>query len=264
MLIEMLAAAVLAQAAPVVTTKAPSAGLARGTTPALAAIVVRGQLLYLYDQAAWHSTDTMLRDVKDPAAAGVRGWIVEPVEKALRVTYYGYTGTQPIPVYVADFKDGKAGGRLVPLAERRPLEAEQQRMIAARSNGEGLERCVPQPFNTVVMPAASGAPIDVYFLTPQTKAGVWPMGKHYRLQANADGTRSKPRAFSRTCLEIGGPMPKGAKPVALFVNNVVDPVPTEIHVFTALTSRVPLVVQTSTGRWLVDGRTIRPLPAKGK
>lgn len=228
----------------------------------LAATVARGQLLYLLDQAAWHSTDAMLKDVKDPAAAGVRGWIVEPNEKAFRVTYFGLSGTQAVPVYVADYRGGKVSNtRLVPAADRRPLDPEQQRMVAARSMRAALERCVPQPFNTVVMPAVAGAPIDVYFLTPQTKSNAWPMGKHYRLQARSDGSTPAPRAFSRTCLEVGGPLPKGAKPVAIFVNNVVDPYPTEIHVFTALASRVPLVVQTSTGRWLVDGRTIRAAPA---
>jgi hypothetical protein len=119
---------------------------------------------------------------------------------------------------------------------------------------------VPQPFNTVVVPPAAGAPVEVYYLTPQTRNGWWPVGKHYRLQVRPDGSRVDMRAFSRTCLEVGGLMPKGAKPVALFVNNVVDPYPTEIHVFTALASRVPMVVQTSTGRWWVDGRTIRPAP----
>ena len=255
MLIAVLAA-VLAQAAPGRVSVQPP-------KPDFAAIVARGQLLYLLDQAAWHSTDRMLKEVKDPAAAGVRGWIVDPVEKTLRVTYYGLSQEQPVPVYVADFRNGKVSdARLVPLAERRPLGPEQRRMIAARSAGHTFERCVPQPFNTVVVPPAAGAPVDVYYLTPQTRLDAWPMGKHYRLRVPADGTAAETRAFARSCLALGTrQLPKGAKPVALFVNNVVDPVPTEIHVFTALASRIPLIVQTSTGRWWVDGRTIRPAPA---
>lgn len=253
--------AVLAQVSPVPSpVEQPASIQPAGAN--FAATVARGQLLYLLDQAAWRSTDTMLKDVKDPAAAGVRGWIVEPKEKAFRVTYFGVSGSQPVPVYVADYRAGKvSNARLVPAADRRPLDPEQQRMVAARSMGTALDRCVPQPFNTVVMPPVGDAPIDVYFLTPQTKSNAWPVGKHYRVQVRSDGSTSTPRPFSRTCLDIGGKLPKGAKPVALFVNNVVDPYPTEIHVFTALASRVPLVVQTSTGRWLVDGRTIRAAPA---
>lgn len=258
MLIAVLAAAV-AQAAPVAVS-------VQSARPDFAATVALGQLLYLLDQAAWHSTDRMLKDVKDPAAAGVRGWIVEPVEKTFRVTYYGLSQEQPVPVYVAEFRNGKvSNARLVPLADRRPLGPEQRRMIAARSTGNTFERCVPQPFNTVVMPAAAGAPVDVYYLTPQTRSDAWPMGKHYRLRVQPDGRAGDTRAFARSCLTIGTEgLPKGAKPVALFVNNIVDPVPTEIHVFTALASRIPLIVQTSTGRWMVDGRTIRLAPRNAK
>lgn len=274
MLITMFVAAALAQTTPAVATPAITAPVPQAVTPSasstdLAATVLRGQLLYLYDQAAWHTTDVMLKEVRDPGSAGVRGWIVEPEGKGLRVTFYGEASGRAVPVYSADFRDGKvSNARMVPVAERRPLAPEQQAMVDARSADRAakLERCVAQPFNTVVLPPAkSGAPFEVYYLTPQTKPNAWPLGRHYRLFAGAGGMTDETRAFSRSCLAVGlAGLPKGARPAALFVTHVLDPVPTEIHVFTALASRIPLVVQTSNGRWLVDGRSIRPLAAEPK
>lgn len=263
----LIAAAALVQAAPapglpVATMRVPPAVAAQPSEAALAAIVARGQLLYLFDQAAWHSTDALLKTVPDPAAAGIRGWLVEPSGKVLRVTYYGLAGKEALPIYVADYANGKVkGGKLVPSAERKPLGREQQRMIDARGAAKeaGLARCVAKPFNSVVLPPQSAdAPVEVYYLTPQPKANAWPMGKHYRIRVMPDGSVADSRAFSNTCLELGtAGMPKGSKPVALFVNHLLDPMPTEIHVFTALASRIPLIVQTGEVRWAVDGRAIR-------
>lgn len=274
MLIAMFVAAGLAQATSAVTPAAVTTPVRQAVPPSasstdLAATVLRGQLLYLFDQAAWHATDAMLKEVHDPGAAGVRGWIVEPEGKGLRVTFYGEAGGRAVPIYIADFRDGKvSNARIVPAAERRPLAPEQQAMVAARSAGGAakLERCVPQPFNTVVLPPAkSGAPLEVYYLTPQTKPNAWPLGRHYRVLAGSGGGTGDTRAFSRSCLEMGlAGLPKGAKPTALFVTHVLDPEPTEIHVFTALASGIPLVVQTSSGRWFVDGRSIRQMPVERK
>lgn len=274
MLITMFVAAALAQATPNGTAPAVTAPVSQAVPPSasgtdLAATVLRGQLLYLYDQAAWHTTDAMLKEVRDPAAAGIRGWIVEPEGKVMRVTFYGEASGRPVPVYLADFRDGKvSNARIVPASERSPLGPEQQAMVAARSVGgaANLERCVPQPFNTVVLPPAkSGAPHEVYYLTPQTKPNAWPLGRHYRVLAGFGRVVGDTRPFSRSCLELGlEGLPKGAKPAALFVTHLLDAEPTEIHVFTALTSRIPLVVQTSSGGWLVDGRSIRKMPAERK
>ena len=43
----------------------------------LPAIVARGRLLYDLDRAAWVATDDFLKKVRDPAAAGYRGYVVD-------------------------------------------------------------------------------------------------------------------------------------------------------------------------------------------
>lgn len=264
MTLALLIAFMLQQVPAEVPASAPAA--TAGPEAQLAAIVTRGRLLYQLDQAAWHSTDALRRDVSDPAAAGVRGWIVEPEGDAMRVTYYGFADATPVPIYMASFKRGKVSrARLVPATERRPLGPEAQRMIAARDamTKQSPARCVPQPFNSIVVPPTSAdAPIDVYLLTPQTKANAWPVGKHYRLGVAKSGAVGSPREFTKSCMTLGTEgLPKGARPIALSIGHVLDPVPTELHVFTALASRIPLVVQTGETYWHVDGTKIRRLAA---
>lgn len=254
-------AAALAQT-PVVSLPAPAMQTGEAV---IASILTRGQLLYRFDQAASRSTDALLKDVRDPGAAGIRGWIVEPQERALRVTYFGFSGADAIAIYEASVVEGRVSKRrLIAPADRVPFDARRKRMIAARTAGaERLERCGAQPFNTVVLPPlGADAPIDVYQLTPQIVANAWPLGRHYRLQVAADGNVTGSRAFSKSCLTLStAGAPKGAKPAALFVTHILDAVPTEMHVFTALTSGIPLIVQTGgETRWLVSGRSIRRIP----
>lgn len=54
---------------------------------ALAQSSERGAQIYAFDQAAWKTTDVLLELIKDPAGAGIRGWVVSPEAKGLRVTY---------------------------------------------------------------------------------------------------------------------------------------------------------------------------------
>jgi hypothetical protein len=54
--------------------------------------------------------------------------------------------------------------------------------------------------------------------------------------------------------------PAGAKSAALFITHLLDPVPTEIHVFSSLVAHVPVMVGTRDGRiWAVDGTRIAPV-----
>ncbi len=82
----------------------------------------------------------------------------------------------------------------------------------------------------------------VYLLTPQTETGKWPIGGHYRYEVGADGKPTRFRAFSRSCLNLGGGEASGGPDAALFVSHLLDPVPTEIHVFTAYTSGTKIFV----------------------
>ncbi|VXC65153.1 hypothetical protein [Sphingomonas sp. AX6] len=153
----------------------------------------------------------------------------------------------------------------------RTLDATQRRMIDARARAiayivrEGAKPCAPKSFNSVVIPPATAdAPIDVYLLTPQTTAEKLPFGGHYRVTVAPDGSAAS-RAFTRSCIELPRTPPvdpQGRKPVGAFFNHIMDPVPTELHVFSSLYMQTPLMVATQRPAarvWpIVQGRILPP------
>ena len=74
---------------------------------------------------------------------------------------------------------------------------------------------------------------------PQTITGSYPFGGHYRIDVK-DGAIVSQRAFARSCLEM--PVPKGQQPMAMAVMHLLDPIPTEIHVFNVYASGIPVIV----------------------
>lgn len=230
----------------------------------LAAIGRRGQLLYDYDQAAWHTTDALLAAL--PGAPGVRGYIVEPGPAGLRVTYYGSKGDTAVPIFVADYARGKvSNARIVPETERVGLGPMQMRMVQARTpqGADKLKRCSAAPYNMVVLPPVTAdAPVEVYMLTPQAASRSYPFGGHHHLRVGTDGKIIADRQFAKSCLVMTPP--PGAEGF-MAVTHLLGPNPTEIHVFNSLASGTPVVVITGPDRfWFVQGASITPSPAKNR
>ena len=117
-------------------------------------------------------------------------------------------------------------------------------------------RCDDAPFNVAAIPPASPeAPIDVYLLTPQVAKGAFPYGGHYRLSVGADGKVAGERAFTKSCITMATDDRQAA---AMVVSHLLDPVPTEIHVFTALTAGLPVYVAVEGDRlYEVTGERVR-------
>ena len=138
--------------------------------------------------------------------------------------------------------------------------AAQTAMIAAAP-----ARCSPQPLNTVVLPPSRpGGPTLVYFLEPQPSLDVFEFGGHYVVEVSTDRKTGVPRAFTNSCIELT-PRAKDGKADALVVTHLLDPVPTEIHVFSSLAAGLPVYVITSQNSrtWAVEGPRIRLVDPKG-
>lgn len=123
--------------------------------------------------------------------------------------------------------------------------------------------CAAKPFNTVVLPPSSAnAPVSVYFLTPQTTNDAIPFGGHYEVDVDAAGRSSAVRRFTNSCLAMPTHpnLPKGAKPDSLVVSHLLDPTPTEIHVFSSLAMHLAVLVATPgppPRLWTVQGTQIQ-------
>jgi hypothetical protein len=226
----------------------------------------RGQLLFGLDRAAWVATDDLAERLPDWRDQGVRGYIVERSGEGFAVTFFGGPEAAPVALYRGQVRDNRVVSReIFPAAARPALSADQRRLASARAAAAAAVRgrpCGNAPFNSaVVPPEAPGGPIDVYLLTPQVANRQYPLGGHYKLTVDAGGRASGERAFMRSCMTFDAAAPtdgaRGATVAAIMVTHLLDPVPTEIHVFTSLTSGLPVFVMAGDVLWSVEGAAIR-------
>jgi hypothetical protein len=153
---------------------------------------------------------------------------------------------------------GAGEDRSIAPARRRLIAA--QRAAEAAFRAAGALRCSDQPFNTVILPPkAPEQPTLVYLLTPQTDMDVIPVGGHYRVEVGADGKAGPLHPFSKSCLAMPLRMKGKPEPEAIVVSHLLDPVPTELHVFSSFAARKLLMVITVSNKrvWGVAGNSIR-------
>ncbi|HYJ52763.1 MAG TPA: hypothetical protein VEW04_06290 [Allosphingosinicella sp.] len=223
--------------------------LSRAQRNTLDAAVQRGRILGAIARAGIVATQDMLSRVSDPAGAGISGWLAEPEGNAVTVTFYaeGDGGAPPSAIYKVTILGGRATARDVFLAGERPaLTGHLARMAAARKATEGLDHqaCGGEDFNVLVVPpAAPDAPIDVYQISPQTARGSYPLGGHFKTTIAPDGSVASSRGFTNACLNVAAAdVVAGQRPEPIAVTHLLDPLPTEIHVFLAIWTGHPLIV----------------------
>ena len=65
------------------------------------------------------------------------------------------------------------------------------------------------------------------------------------------------RAFTKSCITMAPQALANTTPAALIITHLLDPTPTEIHVYLSLLSRLPVYVGTTDARvWLVNGAAV--------
>jgi hypothetical protein len=229
--------------------------------------VTRGWLMYAYDQAAWHGTDDMAAKMPDYASK-VEGWIVDGPANAAHLVFYSKDKDNPKAVYVADFRDlTLVSSRVIGPSDDATLTSAQLGLIEARRRAKAaildakVGFCAKAAPNSIVLPPERpGGPYLVYFMTPQTGNAMVPIGGHFLIEVAAGGAVGNPRAFSKSCLELPVRSAGAADGRMAFVTSLLDPVPTEIHVFTMIAMHLPLVVGTTQNRllWSLDMDNGRP------
>lgn len=224
-----------------------------------------GRMIYAFDRAAWVSSDALMASIAKDQLGNVGGYVVEALEgQILRVTYYRGSAADARAFFVADVRGGKIVRKEllstpITLSADQALLAKARDVAAEKARERSYRPCTPAPFNTVVLPLRRGGPVSVYLLSAQKEAGAYPMGGHYRVIVAADGTVLASRPYSVSCLNLAVPeLPAGSTPVGFMVSHLLDPVPTEIHVFASFNLRMPLFVRTPDKRvWEVQGSKIK-------
>jgi hypothetical protein len=230
--------------------------------------VDRGELLYIYDEAAWHGTDD-IRANHPALLAEAGGYVVTGNEADTELVFYDRSKSKA--VYRATFRDEKLMKSGPPSADRTPLTALERRMILAKDaalsafKAANVGLCSKGTPNLAALPPATPTgPVIVYLMTPRIDMNLVPLGGHFSVEIGADGKAGAVRRFMNTCFD----MPLVNKPQGglLAITHLLDPTPTEIHVFSSLTAKVPMVVMTSPDgpMWLVDGNQIQTLPTPKK
>ena len=220
-------------------------------------IAERGRLLFELDRAAWIATDDFLARMPDAAQQGIGGYVVEPSGDGFAVTFYVEEADRLVGVYTGTVADGElVSGELLSQEARPLLTGPQARLAGARSVPSRLDfRSCTGPFNvTTVPPTSAAAPLEVYLLSPQAAAAEYPMGGHFLVTLSPEGEVVSSRKFTNSCLNIS----VSREPVGLFVTHLLDPIPTEMHVFASLALEKPIYVATREANrvWKVSGSEI--------
>jgi len=222
--------------------------------PSIQRAIDRGGMMYRFDRAAWVTSDDLMSRLPQNRQTEVGGWIVTPAATGVHVDYFGKGAAADRAIYSADVIGSSISNATVHPADAEPplTQLASQMVNALRDAQAEVQRhpdwrpCGSAPFNTIVLPPQADGTTPVYFLTPQTEQGSYPFGGHYEVDVAGDGRISSTRAFTRSCIALGEPQPgdKGA-PAGVFITHLLDPHPTEIHVFEQHYVGIPVYVATT-------------------
>lgn len=233
----------------------PPAGLTpEQEAAALQGAEAAGLAIYRHDQAAAVASDAGLKVRAFKKDQRVAGWITEERDGQIVVTFIDQT---PAALYrVTVGADGKAG-KLETLEAPTPLSAYESGAATARTVAvaAGFQPCA-QSYNSVVLPGTdpAGAPWVVYLLPGTTDPKVVPLGGSYRFDIK-DGKVAAQHAYTRSCIKLDN----DPRSVAMMVTHLMDPLPTDVHVFLNLWARKALYVMTPSNGvlWSVENGKIR-------
>ncbi len=224
--------------------------------PAVTAAEQTGRLLQRLDRAAWIATDEFGEDKQArKLRKSTRGWITEAIDTGTRVSFFD-ASDPPTRIYTVDVQSSGAIDN-AGIATDSKFTDEQLSLVRAR------QAAFKQPFlacsrdyNSVVY--REGDTIRVYLMPGTTKQNMYPAGGYHLFVYDSTGTTLKSqRSFTRGCIDLeaapAGPS-KDSRPAAMFVTHLLDPQPTEIHVFISLNAPVPLGVATTPNRmlWMLE------------
>jgi len=218
---------------------------------ALRSAEATGLTIYKHDHAAAVATDAIGALGIPKSDKRLRGWITESQGEGILVTFIsGDASEAPQALYrVSVSKEGEVTGPPQEFKVPQALTEFESHAAAARifAGKYSFQPCA-EHYNTVVVPADSSAsPNWVVYLIPATQEALRiPLGGAHRLELDATAEHLiNERGFTRSCLVLGDPKGNAKqRPVMLVASHLLDPVPTEIHVFWNLWSGIPLDILT--------------------
>lgn len=208
------------------------------TREELAAITERGRLLYEYDQAAWHASDTV--QMANPKNVEGRRYIARK-ENGKWTVVFGKLNEDHTQFEISYEADEQATLRqFAVIQEAAERQDEGFFLYAARAIEAAMKDfgAADRPYNVAVFRGPEEQ-LYVYLYPAQTQARVYPLGGDVRYLISADGTKIlQERHMHKSIIETA---PKaGKKTVAGFHTHVLSDLPEDTDVFHVLTQDPPL------------------------
>jgi hypothetical protein len=237
---------------------APAPPISEAERTAIAAAADLGGLIFLHDRAAWIGTDQVRKINGFDKDNRLRGYVTERRDDQIRVTFYGAEkGEADTALYRVVVPQTGTPYPAEKLGDPEPLSSYEANAVSARAVALGarFEPACSRQYNTVVLPATVGGEQGwaVYLLPGTTDAQVFPVGGAHRVEVNAAGDRIvNRRAYTTSCLSLDN----NPQAEVLVLSHLLDPQPTELHMFWSLQIRKPLAVITlpAGSIWMVSGR----------
>ena len=225
----------------------------------------RGMALFVHDAATARASDELMRRGVFNRDDRLEGWLtdIEPAPSGVRVDFVGTDGGKLAVLHRVVVPVGDGELRYQALEPAVPLDESQLARWTARSKSiEALEKrtdLCSKRYNPVVLspdPTPDGL-IHVYLLAATEQAGLVVAGGHFRYDFSPDGKLLETqRSFTKACFNLGPLEKDKGTPVAFMLTHLLDPTPTEIHVFLSRLHGQKIYVMAEAGSWLVDGPKI--------
>lgn len=198
-------------------------------------VIQRGQLMYEYDQAAWHGTDAFL--ALNPDYTGLTNYICKKEDSGWTVLFgrWNQDHSKFLIVYQASEINhtGKYTAKKYDLPKEAPDEvaAMERALVLAIANFKKENR----PYNTIIIPAPEGN-FYVYIYPGQETEEVEVLGGDARFLISKDGnTILESRRLHNDILEFK--IPTNATDINSYHTHVLSDVPEDTDVFYVLNRR---------------------------
>jgi hypothetical protein len=224
--------------------------------PAVTRAEFLGRQIYLHDRAAWLATDAMLADPRmRKLREKIRGWLTEPSAHGVRVIFID-DGDAPRRLFQIDVDESERLTEAV-IEAPEPLGPDLLAQLRARKLAleQSFMRCARQ-YNSVILPSTDG--LRVYLMPAFARRNVYPLGGYHLFETDAAGARIlSSRKFTNGCIELdetakdAPPRKDGFKAMGtMMFTHLLDPQPSEVHVFVSLYASQPFMLATSENEML--------------
>ena len=226
---------------------------ARPAQEELAAITDRGEMLYEYDQAAWHATDAV--QTANPKTVEGQRYIAKKENGKWRVVF-GKLNEDRSRFGITYEAEQQANPREFAV-QKEPEERQDEGffLYAARAIELAMKDFggAARPYNIAVLPGPTDQ-MYVYLYPAQTKARVYPFGGDVRYLVSADGMKIlEKRQMHKTILENSPAA--GKKIVAGYHSHVLSDLPEDTDVFHVLTQDPPVPEMVVTAHFMFEVMT---------